>query len=144
AKRQVRRMRLAMAASIGSLALIAGVLGHSRRDLLASRHAQLQKEASARSEAQAELDRLKAQLERERANEELLRRAQPGHSMAAMFELIAKATPGRLLLESVVMEDNAPAPDPADKGRAATAATEGPRSLRLKLTGLAENELSVR
>lgn len=131
-KRSVRKVRTSLGLVSAGVVLVVGMIGLQRLSSLGEVKKHYETRAAARAEAERELSAAKAELGQLKALDATLRSAQPGHLMSKVFSTVANATPERMLLEKIGIEDM---PKPANED-----GTPAGRQLVMRLNGLAEGD----
>ena len=139
AKRQVRRVRMLMAAATIVLVLTAGVLGWQHKSNLETKHGSLQNQVEVSQQAERELSNLRQDLIREQNHFAQMAGVRPGHKMSLLFSVIANASPDNLLLETTKVSDSVSTNKTASDADAASQ-----RQLDVELHGLAGGDGAVR
>jgi hypothetical protein len=141
-KRRVRRVGLGMAGAAGVLVLCAGLLGTQRVSSLGDRAEEHKRTIEIVQADKAELDRLRAELAHEEANEAVIVAARPGHRMSTLFSLVSSRSNSSVSIDSLKVED---VEDPSlrVKGKDAPSGPL-PRVLEMRINGVARTGAAVR
>ncbi len=141
-KRRVRRVSMGMAGAAGVLVLCAGLLGTQRVGSLGDRSEELQRALQVVQADKLELDRLRAELAHEKANEGVIVAARPGHRMSTLFALVSARSNNAVSIDSLKVED-VENPGVRTKGKEAPAGPL-PRVLEMRINGVAKSGTAVR
>jgi len=139
AKRQVRRVRVSMAAAAGALVLTAGLLSWQHKSNLETKHDSLQHRVEANQKAELQVSNLRAELAHEQNNFVQMAGVRPGHKMSLLFSVIANSSPDNLLLETTKISDSMSMNSAASSSDAVSR-----RQLDAELHGLAGGDGAVR
>ena len=141
-KRHARRVSLAMAGVAGVLVLCAGLLGTQRISSLGDRGEELESALAVVQADKVELDRLRAELAHEQANEAVIVAARPGHRMSTLFALLSARSNSAVSIDSLKIED---LEDQAVKVKGKEAPSGPlPRRLEMRINGVAKTGAAVR
>jgi len=141
-RRRVRKISLGMAGAAGMLALCAGFLGTQRVGALRDKAQDLQTRIGVVQADKVELERLRAELAHQEANESIIVAARPGHRMSTLFSLVAARSNDAISIDSLKVED---VEDPAQKVKGGGAPSGPlPRVLEVRINGVARSGTAVR
>jgi Tfp pilus assembly protein PilN len=140
-KRRVRKISVTMAGAAGVLVLCAGLLGTQRVGSLKDRTAELERQREVVRSEKLQLEALRQDLAHEEANEAVIVAARPGHRMSTLFSLVAARVSDAISLDTIKIED---LDDPALRAKGAAAGEPLPRTLEVRLNGVARSGVAVR